>query len=131
MIRRLSTLVTLSVAALGCATGSTETRSDPPTPDTFAGAWQSVTPPMEFVRLTITSLSSEQGALGARLTFSGVALEGRGSIDGDSLRIPMYSAGTTQSRGVLVVRVRDAQSIAAQLRNGAAAPLEIAFVREP
>jgi len=42
-------------------------------PDTFAGAWRSVTSSLEFMRLTVASTSSERGALAARLTFSGVA----------------------------------------------------------
>lgn len=129
MTRRVSTLVALA-ALLGCASSATETRSTAPAPDAFVGSWQSVTPPMEFVRLSITSLSSQQGALAARLTLSGVALEGRGSVDGDSLRIAMSMAGTTQPGGVLVVRARDAQSIVAQLRNSSAAPLELTLIRE-
>ncbi|MFN8582664.1 MAG: hypothetical protein U0163_17020 [Gemmatimonadaceae bacterium] len=44
-----------------------------------------MTPSLEFLGLSVSSKSSEMGVLGARLTFSGVAWEGGGRIDGDSL----------------------------------------------
>jgi hypothetical protein len=100
-------------------------------PDAFAGAWQATTPSLNFVRLSISSLSSEHGAFGARLTLSGVAWEGRGRIDGDSLVVPVAVSGSTEARGMLVVHVREGQTLAARLQSGSAAtPLELTLVRE-
>ena len=83
-------------------------------PDMFAGAWRSVTPPMEFIRLTVSSLSSQQGVFGARMTFSGVAWEGTGRIEGDSLRLDMHMAGTSTAVASMVIRATDAQTIRLQ-----------------
>jgi hypothetical protein len=130
MLHRTSVMLALT-GALACASGSTEATSIAPGPDLFAGSWQSTTPSLEFVRLSITSLSSEQGALGVRLTFSGVAWEGRGRIEGDSLVVPVALLGGTQPSGTLVARVREGQSLAARLRaDGAASPLDLTLVRE-
>jgi hypothetical protein len=90
-----------------------------------------VTPSLEFMGLTVVSKSSEMGALGARLTFSGVAWEGSGRIDGDSLVAGMKVAGSPASSGVIVVYARDAQTLSAQFRSAAAAPINLSFVREP
>ena len=130
MLRRTCATLALT-GALACASGSTEAVSVAPGPDVFAGAWQSTTPSLEFVRLSITPLSSEQGSLGARLTFSGVAWEGRGRVEGDSLVVPVALLGATQPSGTLVARVRAGQSLAARLRtDGAASPLVLTLVRE-
>jgi hypothetical protein len=116
---------------LACSSGSTETVPVAPMPDAFAGAWQATTPSLNFVRLSISSLSSEHGAFGARLTLSGVAWEGRGRIDGDSLVVPVAVSGSTEARGMLVVHVREGQTLAARLQSGSAAtPLELTLVRE-
>lgn len=130
ILRSTSAILALS-GLLACASGSTEAVPVAPGPDVFAGTWQSTTPSLEFVRLSITPLSSEQGALGARLTFSGVAWEGRGRIAGDSLVVPVAVIGATQPSGTLVARVREGRSLAARLRTeGSASPLDLTLVRE-
>ena len=130
MLRWTSAILALT-GALACASGSTEAVPVAPGPDAFAGTWQSTTPSFEFVRLSIASLSSEQGAFGARLTFSGVAWEGRGRIEGDSLVVPVALIGAAQPSGTLVARVRKGLSLAARLRTeGAASPLDLTLVRE-
>jgi hypothetical protein len=134
--------MTAAALALGAALGCANQTSDPTaardaslgkTPDapvaTFAGAWRSVTPSLEFVRLSVVSLSREQGAIAARLTLSGVALDGSARIDGDSLVAGM-SYGGAQTNRVLVARARDAQTLLVQLRSPDAAPLALTFVRE-
>lgn len=127
--RTFATVAFTSV--LACTSGSTEAVHVAPSPDVFAGNWQSTTPSLEFVRLSITSLSSELGAFGARLTFSGVAWEGRGRIEGDSLVLPVAIIGAMQPSGTLVARVRAGESLAARLRaDGASSPLELTLVRE-
>jgi hypothetical protein len=89
-----------------------------------------VTPSREFIGLSVTSKSSEMGVLGARLTFSGVAWEGGGRIDGDSLVAPMTMVGGSIASGVIVAHARDAQTLRVQFRSGAPAPLDLTFVRE-
>jgi len=97
---------------------------------TFAGTWRSVTPSLEFIRLSVHSLSSQMGVLGARLTFSGVAWEGSGRIDADSLVASMAVVGAAQSSAVMIVRAPDDRSLRLQFRSNGAAPLELSFVRD-
>ncbi|MFL5520733.1 MAG: hypothetical protein ACJ8B6_07340, partial [Gemmatimonadales bacterium] len=83
--------------------------------------------------LTIASTSSQQGVLAARLTLSGVAMEGSGRIAGDSLVLAMVAAGTAQPAGVLVVRVRGGGTLAVQMRPPAissVSPTDLTLVRE-
>ena len=129
MIRRTSITIAL-LASLACSSRATEAIPTPPSPDAFAGTWRSVTPSYEFIRLTVASKSSEMGALGARLTLSGVAWEGSGRITGDSLVMNMMTAGSSQPTGVIVVRVREGQTLAVQMRPASAAPLDLTLVRE-
>ena len=129
MIRRTSLMIAL-LASLACSSRATEATPSPQPPDAFAGSWRSVTPSYEFVRLTVASMSSEMGALGARLTLSGVAWEGSGRITGDSLVMNMMTAGSSQPTGVIVVRVREAQTLTMQMRPASAAPLDLTLVRE-
>jgi hypothetical protein len=84
--------------------------------DAFAGSWRSVTPSTEFIRLSIVSKSSQQGELGARMTFSGVAWEGSGRIEGDSLRLDMTMAGSSTAVASMVIRASDAQTIRLQTK---------------
>ena len=98
-------------------------------PDVFAGSWRSVTPSLEFIRLTLVSKSSQQGVMGARLTFSGVAWEGGGRIDGDSLRLDM-TVPSGQAVGVMVIRASDSQTIRLQARPASASAFDLTFVRE-
>jgi len=124
------------VSALACAGSVTEREADVRTasPDAFAGAWRSMTPPLEFIRLSVSSTSSEMGTLAARLTFSGVAWEGRGRIDGDSLVIPMRIPGATVDVGAIVARPADAQGLRLQVRpavTSSFAATEVMLVRDP
>ena len=129
MIRR--TFVPLALlASVACASLATEAAPPSASADTFAGSWRSVTPPVEFIRLTIASKSSEQGALAARLTLSGMAWEGSGRIAGDSLVIAMVSAGSTQPTGVIVVRAGTGGSLSVRMRPTSAAATDLTLVRE-
>jgi hypothetical protein len=135
-MRWMSVVVLLSVVA-GCsrtsepvsAASPPETVSEAPSPRTFAGAWRSVTPGLEFIRLSVHSKSSEEGVLAARLTFSGVAWEGGGRIVGDSLVTIMAVVGTTAS-GVMVARAADAQTLRVQMRPTSGAVTDLMFVRD-
>jgi hypothetical protein len=132
----MSVVVLLSVVA-GCsrtsepvsAASPPETVSEAPSPSTFAGVWRSVTPGLEFIRLSVHSKSSEEGVLAARLTFSGVAWEGGGRIVGDSLVTIMAVVGTTAS-GVMVARAADAQTLRVQMRPTSGAVTDLMFVRD-
>jgi hypothetical protein len=134
MIRRSFAMIAM-LASIACSSRTTEANPSTTTPtlDAFTGAWRSVTPSLEFVRLTIAPKSSEQDALAARLTFSGVAMEGSGRIAGDSLVIPMLAAGSVQPAGVLVAHLRDGGMLAVQVWPPAIAsvsPLDLTLVRE-
>ena len=135
-MRWMSVVVLLSVVA-GCsrtsepvsAASPPETVSEAPSPSTFAGVWRSVTPGLEFIRLSVHSKSSEEGVLAARLTFSGVAWEGGGRIVGDSLVTIMAVVGTTAS-GVMVARAAAAQTLRVQMRPTSGAVTDLMFVRD-
>jgi hypothetical protein len=85
---------------------------------------------MEFIRLTVASLSSQQGVLGARLTLSGVAWEGTGRIDGDSLRLDMAIVSSPSATGVMIVRASDSRTLRLHARPASASALDLTFVRE-
>lgn len=132
MIGRTFALLAL-LASIGCSSHTTEANPATLTPDAIAGSWRSITPQAEFIRLTVASTSVEQGLLAARLTFSGVALEGSGRIAGDSVLFSMMPAGTVQPTSVMVARVRDAETLMVQLRQASLAssisPLDLTLVR--
>ena len=128
-MRWISTL-TLLCATIGCADGSAGPAETALPPAAFAGAWRSVTPSLEFIGLSVTSKSSEMGVLAARLTFSGVAWDGDGRIEGDSLVANMTIVGAANASGVIVVHPRDAQTLRVQFRSATAVPLELTFVRQ-
>ena len=117
-------------ATLACSDGPSETRVETASPDAFAGTWRSVTPSLEFLRLSIASKSSEQDVLGARLSFSGVQWDGSGRIDGDSLVARMTMTGRAEPIGVIVAHAIDARTLRVQLQPGSAAARQLTFVRE-
>lgn len=131
MVRRMSVLFALCIAT-GCSGGTTKPVLQASSPEDFAGTWRSVTPSLEFIRLSVTSKSSEMGALAARLTLSGVAWEGSGRIDGDSLVATMSIPGSAAPppSAVLVARVRDAQTLLVEMRPTSGASTDLTFVRE-
>jgi len=129
MMRWVSILTLLS-ATIGCterSAGPAETAPKTSPPAAFAGAWRSVTPSLEFIGLSVTA---KAGVLGTRLTFSGVAWEGDGRIEGDSLVASMTIVGAPNASGVIVAHPRDAQTLRVQFRTAAAGPLELTFARE-
>jgi hypothetical protein len=138
MNRWVSVMVAVFVAT-GCSRGTSEpaaqtsppeTVSQPPSPATFAGQWRSVTPSLEFIGLSLSSKSSEAGALAARLTFSGVYWDGGGRIQGDSLVASMTVVGATEPTGVLIARAPDARTLRVQLRRATGPVTDLTFVRE-
>lgn len=99
-------------------------------PDAFTGTWRSITASTEFVRLTVHALSSEQAALGARLTFSGVYWEGAGRISGDSLVAQVGLTGRSTPHATLVAYFSDAGVMSMELRQDSVEPLRLTFVRD-
>ncbi len=131
-MRRLL-IITMLSATFGCAAQPDEpadTTFKASSPDAYAGQWRSVTPSLEFLGLTVTSKSSEMGVLVARLTFSGVAWEGGGRIDGDSLVANMTMVGASAASAALVARARDAQTLRLQFHADEGTPLDVTFVRQ-
>ncbi len=117
-------------ATIGCASGPAAPQVQPTSADAFAGAWRSVTPSLEFMRLTVASTSSERGGLAARLTFSGVAWEGGGRIAGDSLVLDMAMTGSITPTGVMVAHATDARTLRVRLSPQGGVPLHLTFVRD-
>jgi len=137
MIRWMSVAVVVSSVA-GCSsttnpasdTSPPETVTAAPTATTFAGVWRCVTPSLEFIRLTVASTSSEIGVLASRLTFSGVAWEGTGRIQGDSFVSSMAVVGYSKATAVMVARTGDGGTLSVQMRPAAGATTAMSFVRE-
>ncbi len=130
---RVVSVMAVLCLTTGCvegATGPARNTFDASSPEAFAGSWRSVSPSLEFVGLSLASLSSEMGVLGARLTFSGVEWEGRGRIEGDSLVAIMTRVGTTTAGGVIVAHARDTQTLRALFAPATAMPLQMTFARE-
>ena len=98
--------------------------------EVFAGEWRSITPTLEFLRLTVQSKSSERDVLAARLTFSGVAWEGSGTIAGDSLLLHMTMVGHAEPVRTLVARVGEGGILRTRFESGTAPALAVDFVRE-
>ena len=133
MIRWMSAIVVVcTTTGCGGTTGpaSLGTVVKVPLPEAFAGTWRSVTPSFEFIGLSVQSKSSEMGVLAARLTLSGVAWEGAGRIDGDSLVLDMTVAGTTTPTGLIVARASDARTLRLRMKPAAAPATDLTFVRE-
>jgi hypothetical protein len=131
MRRSISVAVALSALA-GCAGSATDTTrpAAPLSPDAFVGTWHSVTPSLEFLRLSVYSTSSEIGTLAAQLTLSGLMWEGRGRIDGDSLVATMTVRGTTGATETLVIHRREGGALHVQVRSSSAPGLDLAFARD-
>ena len=137
MTRVMSVAVLVGVAT-GCTSMSEPDRdasppasvSTVPTASTFAGTWRSVTPTLEFIRLTVTSKSSEKDVLAARLTLSGVAWEGSGRIEGDQFVANMRINGVSSASNVLVARSQEGGTLRAQLRPANGATTDLTFVRD-
>ena len=132
MLRSIARGWLLALTLAGCSGGVSDATSSKPaitSPDRFIGSWQSITPPYEFIHVDIVSKSSEMGALGSRITFSGLAFDASGHIDGDSLSMPMTVAGSSQSAGTMIARVQDAQTLHVTIRTTAGDPLDLTLRR--
>ncbi|MEO5814573.1 MAG: hypothetical protein ABIT20_04760 [Gemmatimonadaceae bacterium] len=122
-------LVAIALSLAGCG-ADTNAVLPVASPETFAGTWQSVTPSLEFVRLSLVSKSSEQGVMGARITFSGAAWVGSGRIDRDSLVLGMSLSGAAQPSATIVARGRGADTLQVQMRVATASPIALTLIRQ-
>jgi hypothetical protein len=136
-MKMMSRLVLVGVAFAGLACGGTA--SEPgkaaapnkvATVEAFAGSWAATNPSYEFIRLSVVSLSSAQGALGARLTLSGLAFDGGARIDADSLIATMSAPGSTRTDATLIARARDAKTLVTQFRTFDCSPITLTYVRQ-
>ena len=127
-MRRWVVMLGLIGATAACSSGGSEPVVGA-RHELFAGEWRSVTPTLEFLRLTLESKSSERDVLAARLTFSGVYWEGSGKIVGDSLLLHMTRVGPS-ARGTLVARVGEGGTLRTVLESGTGPALSVDFVRE-
>jgi hypothetical protein len=129
MMNRWVVILGLSGALAACSEGRTDgivaVRHE-----VFAGEWRSVTPTLEFLRLTVQSKSSVRDEFAARLTFSGVVWEGSGAIAGDSLVLDMTPVGEPTAARTLVAHVSEGGGLRTRLESGTAPPLVVDFVRE-
>jgi hypothetical protein len=136
MLRRFAALLG-TCALLACARStdrlSTENTPRAAAPEAFVGAWRSITPQLEFVGLSVYSKSSQQGVFGVRLTYSGVAFDGNGRLDADSLVVSLTVSGTAQPAGVLIARAPAAGALHVERRDlpTACAGASLDFVRAP
>lgn len=123
MIRRIVFSVLIGLVAFAC--------SDPVKPEPaarFTGTWRAVTAPYEHLRLTVTELPHLQDGLSVRLTFSGVAWEGPGRIEADSLIMDMSTAAVSGAK--VVAHPADDGALRVNVASDTAAPLELTFVRD-
>jgi hypothetical protein len=128
MNRVLSVLFVL-VAGFGCSSSPSEAPLDAVPPEVFVGSWRSVSKGLEFIRLTVHSKSSEQGVLAARMTFSGVAWEGSGRIDADSLHAAMALGVEPHATGTMVARASEG-GLRVHMKSNEGNRVEIWFVRD-
>jgi hypothetical protein len=129
--RQISAIAIVALAAACSSDRVTESVVEVPLPpEAFAGTWRSVTPSLEFIRLTVESKSSEAGGFGARLTYSGIAWEGSGRIDADSLVVSLTPSGSGGPVSVLVMRAPVDRTLQAQHRISKSDALALSFVRE-
>jgi hypothetical protein len=129
-MRRLAWMLVLLATVQACENKVSSEVVHVAQPDEFTGTWRSITASTEFVRLTVESLSSEQGALGARLTFSGVYWDGTGRISGDSLVAQMGMTGRSTPDATLVAYFGDSGVMNMELRRDSTEPLRLSFVRD-
>lgn len=133
-MRRLTSVIAIIGLAAACSSDRvTESESAvevPLTAEAFAGTWRSVTPSLEFIRLTVASKSSEAGGFGARLTYSGIAWEGSGRIDADSLVVTLTAPGSSGPGSVLVIRSPADRTLQATHRISEGNTVALSFVRE-
>jgi hypothetical protein len=113
------------IAATACAREPVQPRANAAA---FTGEWRSMTRAMEFIRLSVHQTPNQPGALDARLTFSGVQLEGTGDIDADSMVANLSSSPTSSYLHAFVAR-RQGDMLLAKVTSEPGL-LEITFVRD-
>jgi hypothetical protein len=115
----------LAVSPLACSGGPAEAK--PVSAETFAGSWRSVTRSYEHLRLTVKPSAVQQGILHTRLTFSGVAWEGPGRIEGDSLVLDITTSSLAGA--AVIAHEADNGALSVRVQSGTAAPVSLLFVR--
>jgi hypothetical protein len=136
---RLMSVVMAAVLAAGCSGSSTDPESDgnnPPqttstgtTADAFVGEWRSTTPNAEFVRLTVSPRSSEQGSLAARLTYSGIYWDGSGRVESGAFVATMFVPGVSGPNHVMTARIENGTTLRVTMGPATGEKHELTFVR--
>lgn len=123
--------LTLVVLTAACSADRTCCEPGTEIPSVYVGEWRSVTPSLEFVRLTVRSKTTEQGVLASRLTYSGVYWEGDGRIDGDSLVSNMNVPGISGPATRLVMRSSpNENTLQVRHESQGGQPITFTFIRE-
>jgi hypothetical protein len=120
------TAFTLLFAAAAC--DRSPSGPAPVAAETFVGTWRATTAHYEHLRLTVVSLSSRPGGLGARLTLSGVVWEGPARIEADSLVMDMTTS--SQSGAAMIAHAQADGSLRVRAKSDVSEPLSLTFVRE-
>jgi hypothetical protein len=123
MIRRM---VVAAVMALSLSACSEPVRPLPAA--TFTGHWRSVTANYEHLRLTVTQNAALNDGLHVRLTFSGVAWEGPGRIEADSLVMDITTAAISGAK--VIAHPAADSALRVHVESSAASPLTLTFVRD-
>ena len=123
MIRRIAFSALIGLAIFACAEPLR-----PHSPATFTGTWRSVTAPHEHLRLTVTEIPGIPDGLYVRLTFSGVAWEGPGRIEADSLIMDISTAAVSGAK-VVAHPAADA-ALRVDVDSDTADKLTLTFVRD-
>ena len=137
---RLVSVVMAAVLVAGCSGNSTDpepdatnppqTTSTVPTASTFVGQWRSTTPNAEFVRLTVSPKSSEQGGLAARLTYSGIYWDGNARVESGALVATMFVPGVSGPSQVMTGRIEDGTTLRVTMGPANGPTHQLTFVRD-
>jgi hypothetical protein len=122
-LRLLPILAAVALAASAC--------SDPAAPlpaETFTGSWRSITKSYEHLRLTVAPNAAVNETLQMRLTFSGVAWEGVGHIEADSLVMDYSTAAV--SGASIVARPAEQGALSVRIDSDTTDPMTVTFVRD-
>ena len=123
MIRRIAFSVLVGLASFACSESVT-----PLPAERFTGTWRSISAPYEHLRLRVLENATLAGRLQVRLTFSGVAWEGPGRIEADSLIMDVTTAAVSGAK--VIAHRTPSGSLSVDVASDTAAPLKLTFIRE-
>ena len=122
-------LIPAIAVALVLATSACSEPVAPLPAETFTGTWRAITPSYEHLRLTVTPSTAVDDVLNMRLTFSGVAWEGFGHIEADSLVMDMSTAAVSGA-SIIAHRAEQPGALRVRIDSSAIDPMIVTFVRD-